>query len=117
MDAKVLLAKCRENGQMFGIRAEKRKNDWIRTFTFKVDEERAKNEGFNETSISGTFDKTEDYPGCPYCQKMEFFTCPTCGKLTCIIWDEKTGICRWCGTNVNDLVWDRRKTELQSTSR
>ena len=116
MEAKVLLAKCRKNGRMFGIRAEKRKNDWIRTWTYKVDESRANSGDFSQASITGTFDKTEDYPGCPYCNKMEFFTCPNCGKLTCIVWDEKTGICRWCDIKVSNLVWDRRRTELQSTS-
>ena len=39
-EASVILAKCAED-KMYGIRIEKRENDWVRTCAFKVKEEMA----------------------------------------------------------------------------
>ena len=46
---------------------EKRENDWVRTWAFKIKEETAQKEGFDKTNFSGSFYTDEEYPGCPYC--------------------------------------------------
>ena len=44
-EASVILAKCAQD-KLYGIRIEKRDNDWVRTWAFKLKEETAEKEGF-----------------------------------------------------------------------
>ena len=46
MAANVLLAKCNAQNKTYGIRVEKRGNDWVSTWAFPIDESKAKREGF-----------------------------------------------------------------------
>ena len=103
MEASVVLSKCSVHNRLFGIRVEKRGGDWVRTWAFKIDEKRAKNEGFDKTKIVGSLDATTDYPGCPYCGEKNFVMC-ACGKMSCWSSDRKSGTCHWCGTWMDDLV-------------
>lgn len=96
--ANVILAKCRTDRQMYGIRVEERGGDWIRTWAFPIKEELAVQEGFDKVNINGSFTATEDYPGCPYCGTRNFFVCGRCGKLNCWSGEEFT-TCRWCGNS------------------
>jgi hypothetical protein len=101
MEANVLLCKCTRK-HTFGIRVEKRGNDWIRTWAFKIDEERAQHEGFDKVNISGSFEAADEYPGCPYCGEKGIAHC-SCGKLNCFsgMEDNANGsgtlTCNWCG--------------------
>lgn len=106
-ETNVILCKCvytrsaRDN--LFGIRIEKIQGDWMRTWAFKIDEDKAHNEGFDKENISGTFDDTWEYPGCPYCGTLGFSQCD-CGKMFCYdrlkdppIGDSVDLTCPWCG--------------------
>jgi len=102
-EANVLLAKCSQHGKTLGMRVETYKNDWIRTWSFKIDDSKAKREGFDKTLIEGTLTPTDDYPGCPYCGTMELFICP-CGKLSCIQPDSRSVKCYWCNATHKNLA-------------
>ena len=65
-EASVILAKCASD-KLYGIRIEKRDNDWVRTWAFKIKEEMAEKEGFDKVNFTGSFYTDEEYPGCPYC--------------------------------------------------
>jgi hypothetical protein len=96
-NAKVVLCKCPETKKTFGIRIEERGTDWVRTWAFKIDEDKAKREGFDTTKSSGTMHSLEEYPGCPYCGTYSLAQC-SCGRIFC--WSKKTTgqtICPWCG--------------------
>ena len=82
MAANVILAKCSVHSGTFGIRVEKRENDWVSTWAFPIDESRAKREGFDKTKVTGSFRAVEGYPGCPYCGTAALVQCG-CGKMFC----------------------------------
>jgi len=103
MQANVILCKC-DHKHTFAIRVEKRGNDWVRTWAFKIDEARAKSEGYDKIKITGSFDAVDKYPGCPYCGDMGFAVC-SCGGFNCesgksapIDADGTVELtCNWCG--------------------
>ena len=82
MAASVILAKCSVHSGTFGIRVEKRENDWVSTWAFPIDESKAKREGFDKTKITGSLTPIDGYPGCPYCGDNELVQC-ACGKMIC----------------------------------
>ena len=96
MEASVVLAKCQCSKDLYGMRIEKRNNDWVRTWAFKISEEKARREGYKKTRISGSMMETPEYPGCPYCGSRSFVKC-SCGNLFC--WDGRASIvvCPWYG--------------------
>jgi len=106
MQANVILCKCSPK-HTFGIRVEKRSNDWVRTWAFKIDEERAKGEGYDGVKLTGTFEPVDNYPGCPYCGGTVGLSFCSCGRINCSsggsdpvdidgeIVVERT--CNWCG--------------------
>jgi hypothetical protein len=93
--ANVILAKCRTEKQLYGMRVQEVGGDWVRTWAFPIREELAVQEGFDKVSLQGSFGVTEDYPGCPYCGTKMFFVCGACGKLNCYH-GEKITKCLWC---------------------
>jgi len=104
MLANVMLCKC-DNKHTFGIRVEKRGDDWVRTWAFKIDEDRAKSEGYDSVKLTGTFEPVDKYPGCPYCGEKGLVFC-NCGGINCSsglsqekIDGETVGVitCNWCG--------------------
>ena len=104
LNATIVMAKCSKTKKLFGMRVEQRGNDWIRTWAFPLDEEKARNEGFdkNKLSISGV---DNDYPGCPHCGDGGFTKC-TCSKIGCsgaTVTNEgkMSYICPWCGKNIS----------------
>ena len=96
MKASVTLAKCPRSKDLYGMRIEERENDWVRTWAFKISEQKAKHEGYESEKKSGSMQPTPEYPGCPYCGAMGIAQC-SCGKLFC--WRSETGtaVCPWCG--------------------
>ena len=104
MEANIVLSKCNVHNRTFGIRVEKRGNDWHRTWAFKINDEKAKREGYDKTSITGSFPAIPEYPGCPYCgEKHNFIRC-SCGKMSCWKPGQKKGACHWCGTIIENTV-------------
>ena len=103
MTANVVLSKCSKHNKTFGIRVEKRENDWVRTWAFPIDEAKAKREGFDKTKIKGSLDGVDGFPGCPYCGNQDFMICLGCGKMSCLNNEMKTAYCHWCNTQINDI--------------
>ena len=99
LSATVVLAKCTKTNKLYGMRAEQRGDDWVITWAFPIDEQKAKREGFTDNKISGSLKPVDGYPGCPHCGAMEWFldTSYHCGKMSC--WDggATTHTCPWCG--------------------
>lgn len=96
-EASVILAKCAQD-KLYGIRIEKRDNDWVRTWAFKLKEETAEKEGFDKINFTGSFYTDEEYPGCPYCGAKKCFVCGNCGKVSCYDGSDKV-VCNWCGSD------------------
>lgn len=94
--ATVVMAKCRRSNQPYGIRMEKKRDGvWYCTWAFKLSERAAANEGYGGTLVSGRVDLDAEYPGCPHCGAMGWFSCGSCGKLTCNS-GETHVTCSWC---------------------
>ncbi|MEE0913158.1 MAG: TerY-C metal binding domain-containing protein [Ruminococcus sp.] len=103
MEATVILARCKNNKNLFGMRTQKMSDgDWWRTWAFKINERSAKNEKYDSSEIKGNLFVTEEYPGCPFCQSMSFVICNKCERITC--WNGENVLnCSWCG-NVLDNI-------------
>lgn len=113
INANVALCKCPSTHGVYGIRFEERRNDWVRTWAFKIDERKAKREGFDQTKMSGSMQPTPEYPGCPYCGSSDILLCP-CGKISCgPDWDGKPRkeTCPWCGTT--SMCYFAERAEIQ----
>ena len=96
INANVILARCGEEKKLYGMRVQEMDHDWIRTWAFPIKEELAHREGFDKVSLKGSFNRTKEYPGCPYCGGYGFIVCGKCKKISCYH-DEELSICRWCG--------------------
>ena len=95
-EANVVVAKCTHSKQPFGIRMERINDGWSCTWAFKINEKSAKNEGYDTAMVSGRIETDPEYPGCPYCGTMGWFSCGKCGNLTCYS-GENIVTCAWCG--------------------
>ena len=113
MAAGVILAKCGAHSGTFGIRVEQRENDWVSTWAFRIDDGKAKREGFDKTTIKGAFRPVDGYPGCPYCGGDELVQCG-CGKMICYKEggahgkterksESKSFRCPWCGAKIEEI--------------
>ena len=104
METSIVLSKCSVHNGTFGIRIERKGGNWFRTWAFKINEERAKREGYDKTSATGSFAASPDYPGCPYCgEKRSFIRC-NCGKMSCWKEGQKSGVCHWCEKKIENIV-------------
>jgi hypothetical protein len=101
MAANVMLLKCVKNGRSYGVRVEKRGNDWVSTWAFPIADKKAKSEGYDKVTIVGSLDPVDEFPGCPHCGDSGFFQC-SCGKMTCYS-DQSSIKCPWCGENCNEI--------------
>ena len=97
MEATVILARCPDNGQLYGMRTQKMPDgDWRRNWAFPVNARQAKSEGYDKMEIRGSLRYEAGYPGCPYCGAKNLLQCGKCGKLTC--WKGgRALVCGWCG--------------------
>lgn len=96
-EAVIVLSKCAKGHKTYGIRAERlTSNRWRFTWAFPIKEASAKREGYDRTSISGSIDCTDEYPGCPYCGQQNFVVCK-CGHISCNIVNRGIFTCEWCG--------------------
>jgi hypothetical protein len=57
---------------MYGVRVEQTDSEcWTATWAFAIKEEVARREGYTSTGFPQNLAYAADYPGCPYCEKME----------------------------------------------
>jgi transcription elongation factor Elf1 len=96
MKASVVLSKCPRSNELYGMRIEERNNDWVRTWAFKISEQKAKHEGYEKAKKTGSMKPSLEYPGCPYCGAMDIAQC-SCGKLFCWRSETNAAVCPWCG--------------------
>jgi len=99
--AEVVLARCSKT-KTYGIRVEQRKEDWVRTWAFPIEDDVAKREGFDANDISGSLNAVDGFPGCPYCKTNGFVLCGKCKKMGC--WNNTSVVegvytCPWCGNS------------------
>lgn len=114
MQASVVVIKCAKAKRMFGVRVQKMSDgDWWRTWAFKINEKKAQNEGYVSNAIQGSLNKTEEYPGCPYCGSYDFVQCGKCKKLTCYR-GEAALTCLWCGKYMDNIAPAEEKFQLDS---
>lgn len=117
INANVALCKCPSSKGIYGVRFEERGNDWVRTWAFKIDEKKAKREGFDRTTMSGSMDATPEYPGCPYCGSMDIALCE-CEKIFCMpsVWKGwfKKLTCPWC--EESNLYYRAKSIDIQGNS-
>lgn len=96
LDAKVVLCRCEENAQLYGMLVEKRTpNDWFIKWTFPVSEQRAKSERYDQTVITGNIQYDASYPGCPYCKAPGYYKC-VCGNYICLRANQQESNCPVC---------------------
>jgi transcription elongation factor Elf1 len=104
------MVKCPFEGGSYGVRVEKRGDDWVRTWAFAIDDTRAKREGFDKSEIEGTLQPVDKFPGCPHCGTEGLMKCG-CGKMLCC----KDGLaenldsagaieCPWCGEEIGKIT-------------
>ncbi|MCL1832142.1 MAG: hypothetical protein FWG45_04425 [Oscillospiraceae bacterium] len=105
MQANVILSKCLFNGKSYGIRVEKRGDDWASTWAFPINENSAAREGFDKTTIEGTLQPDERFPGCPHCGVGGLMQCG-CGKMMCHDETRDVGniICPWCKDTIGKIT-------------
>lgn len=106
IQAKVILAKCpyaySKSDNLFGMRIQRFGSEWKRTWAFRIDAERAHNEGYDKERTNSTFNPTSEYPGCPYCHSFNLAQC-MCGKSFCFKTEGESRngtmrlTCPWCG--------------------
>jgi hypothetical protein len=101
-EAQIILSKCCRHNKTFGVRVEKRDNDWVRTWAFRISEASAMREGFDRTKITGSLYAFSEFPGCPYCGDRGLFLC-ACGKASCFDGKSRSVFCHWCNTKAENL--------------
>jgi hypothetical protein len=95
----VISAYCCKTGGRMGIRLEeKSRKYWIADWAFKVKESVASKEGYEAASVDGHFEFSHEFPGCPYCQSVNFVLCD-CKKLLCYDSSSPYFECPKCGLN------------------
>lgn len=93
-----VICRCSKTKKLFGMRFDKAKgNVWECAWAFPMKEGAEKREQGFSSSVSGRFEISSEYPGCPHCENTTFFMCGKCKKLAC--WDGKNShvICPHCG--------------------
>lgn len=84
--AKVILCRCAKKAgddNLFGTRIEERGKIWYRTWSFKISERKAKNEGWHSQTITSSMNAAQGYNGCPFCGGFSLAQCGVCGKMFC----------------------------------
>lgn len=93
----VTTAMCSRSKQLFGITVDELcRGQYTFVWSFKLNEKRAQNEGFDKHSVKGGISFENDFPGCPYCGAKNFVFCGKCGSISCYH-GEGTTTCLKCG--------------------
>lgn len=112
VEAQVVISKCKKS-KIYGIRMEKKDGVWVTTWAFPVSEKRAETEKYSSVELKGTFKKSDEYNGCPYCGTKQFVLCEKCSKISCYN-NETEIVCNWCGNKGN--VVQREQISLNGGS-
>jgi RNA polymerase subunit RPABC4/transcription elongation factor Spt4 len=91
-----VMAMCEETKKHFGITVDPRDGKYAFCWSFKINPDQAKREGYDKTHVHGAVVYDKDFNGCPYCGAREFFVCGRCGKIVCYHGQEKV-TCPNCG--------------------
>lgn len=95
-EAFVVIGHCPEAKKIYGITVDRlRYGQYSFIWAFKLDKEKAKHEGFGETSVNGSVTDDDEYPGCPYCGSKNKVIC-SCGAVICYH-GQKVVTCPNCG--------------------
>ena len=77
------LGACEETNNYFGITVDEDHPRLYRfVWSFKIDKDKAKREGYDTKKVTGSVVLDDNYPGCPYCGDKEFVVCQ-CGGIIC----------------------------------
>lgn len=107
LEVTIIPAYCRRNAQqLFGIRTEKIDGIWVMNWAFKMTQSQASRENYLYNSISGIFDISTQYPGCPYCGASGFFQCPKCNSIICCNEGSTSANCPKCRIEVKLVATD-----------
>lgn len=97
-NAVVVLGHCSRNRAGFGIRFERSERDqWTATWAFAMKEGVAKREGYDGSTISGSFVFDPAFPGCPHCAARSFWVCGNGQHVACWDGDSRHVTCPQCG--------------------
>lgn len=102
--AQVLLCRCSQNKELFGITLEKRADgDWNMAYSYPINENRAKSEGFDSNKITASLYLLNSFKGCPFCGSISFFQCGVCNRISCKKNDDSVN-CAWCKTQLTNFL-------------
>ena len=80
----IVVAQCSKTKNLYGMRFEEASpNNWLVNWAFPIKQKTAKHEGYTENKIRGSFNFTEEFPGCPYCEAEASFVCDNCQTIAC----------------------------------
>ena len=97
-DAFAIMATCDKAKKPFGITVDKIGAKQYRfMWAFKIDNDKARREGYDKTSVRGSIEFDAEYPGCPYCGRMGFYICGNCNKVICYNGEGGKVTCPNCG--------------------
>jgi len=83
--------------QGYCIRFERRGGGkWAATWAFAIQDSVARREGYERSTMNGSFIFDDAFPGCPYCRSHSFFSC-NCGQLGCWDGSSRAIVCPSCG--------------------
>ncbi len=74
--ARVGIAKCKNNGNMYGVRVDINGDKWTASWSFPIKPETAAREGYEENEFPPDLKYAPTFPGCPYCGKREELIAP-----------------------------------------
>lgn len=98
-EAFAVMAACEETKKSFGITVDRVGSKMYKfVWTFKIDKEKAKREGYDQTNVKGGIILDPDFPGCPYCGQKTMISCSSCGKFFCHH-GQKHVTCPSCGAS------------------
>jgi hypothetical protein len=93
----IVMGRCSRLRQGYGIRFERRQpNKWVATWAFAIKDHVAKREGYEKSTMAGSFVFDDAFPGCPHCSARSFFRC-NCGQLGCWDGSARAIVCPSCG--------------------
>lgn len=91
-----VMAMCEETKKHFGITVDPRGRNYAFVWSFKINPNQAKREGYDKTHVHGAVEFDDDFNGCPYCGSKNFYICTRCGKIVCYHGEEMV-TCPNCG--------------------
>ena len=99
VEATVIVAKCCKTGKLYDNRVEKKSDGkWHFTWSFKLNQDIIKKEGYDKSTIVGAMVNDDSCKGCPYCGNSDWLHCDVCGKMNCYDGERKNQVCGWCNT-------------------